>query len=149
MSANANANDSGSSGAVAALVSSLSVSVLGYNLLQNPEGFVLAVVYQAVVDAAVGTAGEIGLILIQIFEILQQSVIGGVGAAIRLPFELVGGIILSTLGLVQSVAVFAASAAGPLAFVAVPVVWAVATLTTAALLIGAFRIYRWIRTVVV
>ena len=140
---------SDSSGAVAALVSSLSVSVLGYNLLQNPEGFVLAVVYSAVVDAAVNTAGEVGLILIQIFGILQQSVIGGIGAAVRLPFRLIGGLILSTLASINGLAVAAASAAGPFAVVVIPIVWAVATLFTAGLLIGGFRVYKWIRTVVV
>lgn len=136
-------------GRLAGLTSSLSVSVLGYNFLKNPEGFVLAVVYDAVVDAAVSTAGEIALTIIGIYRIFQSSVLGTLGTAIRYPFALIGGLILSTVASINEIAVSAAAAAGPFGFVVIPLVWSFVTIVTFSLLVGGFRLYKWFRTVVV
>lgn len=129
--------------------SALSVSVLGVDFIDDPESFVLAVIYRAVVDEAISTAGAVGVQFGDIWRILADVVIGDLGRAISLPFSAAGDSVLDVIDIVDSIAIELGSSAGPFGIILIPLVWAVVVIALAAVLLGLWRAYQWIRTVIV
>lgn len=132
----------------AALGGLLGASSLGYGLVNNPEGYVLAVVYQAITGFLSGIANAAASRLVLVWSIATDTVVGGLGTAIGAPFRLLGDIWLGLLSTIEGIAVSLASMAGPLGFVVFPAVWAFSILGSLSLIFGIWRAYKWIRTVV-
>lgn len=132
----------------AKLVSALSVSTLGYNFLQNPQGFVLAVILDWFVDAVTGLAGAVGKVLGDVWGIFADAVIGALGAAIAAPFVALADVVEELLALVSSLATDLAAGAGPFGVLVAIGVWAIASIALFALVAGLWMGYKWVRTVV-
>ncbi len=132
-----------------AAVSGLSVSVLGYELTANPEGFVLAVLYQELVSIVSGFANGIANGLYGYSRLLVTLTVDGLAAAGGPVGEVLGDGLLLLVGFVNMIGEAVASAGGPIGFVLFPVVWAIALVAAVATPIAAWRLYKWIRVVVV
>lgn len=132
------------------LSSILSASTLGYSLSGNPQGFVLAVVYDALISAASNVAGEIGLILLNMWSIFTDATIGTIGGLFRAAGSSIASILIDdVVGGVNDIVVNLAAGAGPLAFVVIPVAWAIVTVFVGLLLVGGWRAYLLVRSAIV
>lgn len=109
---------------IAGLTASLSVSVLGYNLLENPEGFVVAALYNAALEGVARFFGEVGLLIVDVWGILTDAFVDAGGAVVA-PFSTSASWILAAIGSAQSWLVEVASWAGPAAPIVALAVWAV------------------------
>lgn len=118
---------------VQALVGSLSVSVLGYNLIENPEGFVVAAMLSWAIDAAGRFAGHVGMLLADMWGILTDAFVGA-GGALLAPFTAAGGALIDLITTLNRGLIGIASAAGPAAPIVALLVWAVVTIAIVALL---------------
>lgn len=132
-----------------ALITSLSTSVLGYSLLENPRGFVLAVIYDTAVNSVITGAGWVGAQIQMLWGLFTDATVGAVGAALGPPARGIVDLVESILFGIEGLVVTIANAAGPLAPLVVVLVWAFVALGVVALITGAWRLYKWIRTVVV
>ena len=125
-------------------------SALGYDLFANPDAFVLAVVWDAIVSAAASTAGAIGAKAIEIFAILESATVGTIGDVVGSVAGLVAQLIVDDLiGGVDGVVVDVAAAAGPFSTLALIVIWGLLLLLVGAGLLGAWRLYLLIRSAIV
>lgn len=106
------------------IVSALSVSVLGYNFLENPEGFVVAALFNYTLGAVVNFAAEVGLILADLWR-LTTRVFVDAGAAMLAPFGSAGDAVLALLAGLNSWLIGVTSFAGPAAPIVALVVWTV------------------------
>lgn len=109
---------------VTALTSSLSVTVLGYNFLENPEGFVVAAIANWLLQAATSFAGHVGKLIADMWGLLTSSVVDA-GAALLAPFGSVGDLVLDGIASINGGLVELASSAGPLAPLVVFAIWAI------------------------
>lgn len=138
---------SGDKSKVEAIFAALSTSALGYNFLDNPDGFVVAVLLDNIVGWIEGVAESVASTIATTIGILATTVVDALGVAV-LPFEIVGDLATGFVEQTTALAVDLASALGPLGFVAIPVVWGSVTVVLTASAIGIWRAYKWIRTVV-
>lgn len=133
-------------GAVAGLVGA---SSLGYELTANPQGFVLAVVYEALVGILTGFANSVAYRADQAWGMLTEAVVGGLAHALGTPGRVIGGLVLGAIDTAQAYAADLAEALGPIGIIVIPAMWAVVIVGSVALLAGSWRLYKWLRTVIV
>lgn len=134
---------------VAKITAALSVSVGGYTLLENPRGYILALIYTTIRDIALGIAGEIGFRITQLFGSLWDVVAGGIGAAIMAPVGAISGLIDGMIIEATRVAVNVASSAGPFAPVVIALMWAGVAVIVIYALRFAWALYKWFRVTVI
>lgn len=128
---------------VAALTGALSVSLGGYTLLSNPEGYVRMVLLTTVVNAVYGAFDWLGKELLSLNRTLQDAVFGSLVAAGE-PFRIAGGLVLDLLVSINGVFVGLAGMAGPLAFVIPPLMWFVLFSMLAYLLGFILQVIKWV-----
>jgi len=135
---------------VAILVSSLSVSFLGYDFLTNPQGFVLALVYDGIVDMAARAAGAVGANLATAWSILTDATVGTLDDVLGdLADGLANLILVELIGGIEGIVVDAANAAGPLGPLVFVAMWGLVTLAVVYGAAGAWRLYKCSRVVLV
>ncbi|WP_336331129.1 hypothetical protein [Haloarcula sp. CGMCC 1.2071] len=107
-------SDDETSGAVTALISSLTVSAGGVYLLNDPVGFVVGAVAEWAIGGVLTSVGEFGVLILDLYDILQNAVIDAGGVAVE-PFSIAGGLIGDGLDEVALLAASIAEATGPFA----------------------------------
>lgn len=109
---------------VAKLMAMASASVMGYQLLENPIGFVLATIAKFIMNLMIQMAGRIGTTLYILWDQLTIVLVGS-GAAGVAPFANLGGMLLDTVSAVDHNLTVFASDLGPAAPFLVIGFWAV------------------------
>lgn len=133
-----------------ALSGILTASTLGYRLTSNPQGFILAAVYDALVGAAERTAAEIAAIILGIWRIGLDATVGTIGGVARDAGSALGSAIVGGLvGGINDIAVGLAASAGPLGIVVIPIVWAASLVLSVGVIYGIWRGYLLIRSAIV
>lgn len=133
---------------IGTLMAALTTSELGYRLLENPEGYFLAVMLNAIVGWLQGFANRIASDLDSLLTLLADVFVGGLDDAFGPPGRIFAEGVLGLLDGVNEFAVGLAVSSGPFGFVLVPIVWALVTVSVVTGIIGAWRAYKWLRTVV-
>jgi hypothetical protein len=108
--------------AVQGLIASLSVSVLGYNFIENPEGFILATIYKAAVEGMLAAAAWLAFQFSMLWGILVDA-LESAGSAGTAPFRHAGSTVIDVLQQFDAVIVSAASMAGPAAPLVATAAW--------------------------
>jgi hypothetical protein len=126
------------------LLGLIGVSTLGVSLVNDPIGFVQAVIIKLLATAAETFAGILGGRILAIGRMLAD-VLGDVGrAAITEPLGAVGGLILDVITLLQQFAEGLAAGLGPFAPLAVILVWAAVVIVLFALGRAALEVVKWV-----
>jgi hypothetical protein len=107
---------------VSMIVSALTVSVFGITFLDNPIGFVKAIVTRYVVDVALRGGGLLGGTIADLYGIATGALLDA-GGAVGDGFGSVGGALLDLVGSLNQLVVSVASGAGPLAPILVVLLW--------------------------
>lgn len=131
------------------VMATLTSSVLGYQFLENPQGFVLAVLLDAVVGWIEGITNAIAAEIDRLLTTLADVFVDGLDSAFGPAGRIVAESVLALLGGVNEFAVDLAASSGPLGFVFIPIVWVVTLVAVVTGAVGVWRLYKWIRTVVV
>lgn len=134
---------------VGTIMATLTSSVLGYQFLENPQGFVLAILLDAVVGWIQGVANEIAAQIDGLLTLGARVFVDGLDSAFGPAGRIFAETVLSLLGIVNEIAVDLAASSGPLGFVLIPVVWVVTIVSVVTGAVATWRLYKWIRTVVV
>jgi len=132
-----------------ALTALLGVSVGGYTFIDNPVAFIETVILRRLRDFVLGAAGEAGARMIQLSQILIDSTVGVIGPAISNPAAKAGDAIIGLVEVINGLAVEAGTLAGPASIIVIPLVYAASLTVIAAVVVGIWRAYQWIRVVVV
>lgn len=126
------------------LLGLLGVSTLGVSLVDNPIGWVRAVLIKFLAGLIDTFAGILGGRILAIGRLLAD-VLGDVGrAAIGEPLGALGGLILDVIEAVQQFAAGLAAGLGPFAPFAVVVVWAGVVIVMFALGRLALEVVKWV-----
>lgn len=129
-----------------ALSSALGVSVLGYGLLENPRGFVLAAVLSGLVEWLQQAANETAATIDAMGLLLVDATVGTLARAD--PFGVLP-VVLDTAGAgLASLGEDLAAQLGPLGFIVIPAVWFGGVAVSVLLVVGGWRLYKWLRVVV-
>jgi hypothetical protein len=128
---------------VSAIVAALSVSVFGITFLDNPIGFVKAIVTRYVVDVALNGAGLLGGTIEDLYGIGVGALLDA-GGAVGDGFGSVGGALLDLVGSLNQLVVSVASGAGPLAPIVVVVLWSGVGITLALLGRIGLNLIKWL-----
>lgn len=129
-----------------ALSSALGVSVLGYGLLDNPRGFVLAAVLSGFVEWLQDAANETAAKIDQMGLLFVEATVGTLADAD--PFGVLPTLLDTIGGSLASTGEDLASQLGPFGFIVIPVVWFVGAAGLVVMVFGVWRLYKWIRVVV-
>lgn len=138
----------GISGTVATMYAALTTSVEGIRFLDDPIGFVEAVVFQLIESTVYYIVGSIAITIGDLWDLLISTV-ATIGGSIVSPFGSVGDVITDLLADLASLIAGAAQAAGPLAVPLSVLLWATVTIAVVGVLFGLWELYKLIRTVVV
>lgn len=110
-----------------------SASAMGVYLVDDPIGFVLAVVYESIVEGALTFAGQVAVLIMALYREVASVVLG----ILMIPLGLggvLGDVVLSLVGLVTGLMDALAAAAGPFAPVVIALMWVVVAYVVLALL---------------
>jgi len=127
----------------------LTASAGGFALADDPVAFVEAVILTRLRDIIIGLAGESGARFIEISSLAIDAIVEPLQFAIGRPISWIAGSIVDGIGLVEDFAVSVGSSAGPLSIIVIPLVFAASILGLVALVLGIWRAYIWIRSVIV
>jgi hypothetical protein len=130
------------------LTAGLSVSVLGYTLVDEPVAFVLAAIYREVVDIILGIVNSIAVTIIDIYALFERTVVGGIGAALAVPIDALDTLIGGTISTVDQFIVTLAALSGPAAPLVLIAGWGIVVLVLIYTITQAWRGYKWVRSVV-
>lgn len=134
---------------VSQLISALTVSAGGYTFLQNPQGFILFTFWQAFVGFLDAAAGAVAFEANQMWYQFAGIVVGGIRGALGPVGDMAANLLLDAVLGLNSVVVGLAASAGPFGLPVAIGGWAVVFGLVIYGIAGAWRLYKWIRTVVV
>lgn len=123
-------------------------TALGYDFVNNPQSFVLAVLWQEVRAVVQEFANATAARAYSLWLLAEQSVIDPLAFALGAPGRLLASMTFDLLDYLDGLAVDLANALGPLGFIAAPVVWSVTVVVAVSVLVGIWRLYKWLRVVV-
>jgi hypothetical protein len=134
-----------------ALVSILGggATALGYNFIENPQGFILAVLWRELTAQMAAFANGVAARAYGLWGIFDDTVIGGLAYAIGAPARAANAAVISALVSMDRAAFLLALQLGPVGFLATPIVWGGALIGTGLMLAAVWRGYKWARTVLV
>jgi len=126
------------------LLGLIGVSTLGVSLVNDPIGFVQAVIIKLISGMIETAAGILGSRIFGI-GVLLADVLGDVGrAAIADPIGAVGGLILDVISTVQGLAEGLAAGLGPFAPIVIVLVWAAIVIVLMALGRLTLEVVKWV-----
>lgn len=134
---------------IESITSALSTTVLGYSFLENPRGFVLAVMYDAAVSAVVGVVNRFAAGIDQVAQTFVGVVVGDLGTALGVPASVVVSTYNDGIDAIESGYVDLAEALGPAAFLAIPISAIAASAVGLLLITLTWEGYKWVRNVIV
>lgn len=107
-----------------ALVTAASATALGISIWEDPFGFVIAAIVEWVTEGILSIAGEIALLIEEMWTLLAIDVFATAGRALLSPFSSISEIILEDIVLeIAEIINAAALEAGPLAPFVVVLLW--------------------------
>lgn len=112
-------------GRVDDLVKSLSVSVLGVQLLENPEGFVIATLLKWFIETTLGITGAIAFRVNSVMLLIGDVVSDGLEAALGPAGAAIASLILGVISDVDSIIDGLVASTGPFAPFVALLVWVV------------------------
>lgn len=131
------------------ILAALGVTAGGYTFLDNPQGFILYVVLDAVVGLVQGIAGALGFQAANLWRELGDILVGTFGAALGEPGRAVAQLIIDAVLIVDNGVQDAAAQAGPFGLLASILAWLFVMLTVTYSAVALWNGYKWVRTVVV
>jgi hypothetical protein len=124
-------------------------TALGYDFVSNPQGFILAVLWDEAVTAMQNFANGVAARFYGLWILFDDVVVGGVAHALGTPARAFRWAVTGALIELDRAAFVLALQLGPLGFLATPIVWGVTLVVAVVAAAAVWKLYKWIRVVVV